>query len=64
MEAGVTPIRLMPFRHRSILSSFPHGSLEAVSIQQQQVGSVGVQESFETLEKQEDFLSGSDGFAD
>jgi hypothetical protein len=51
-------------RHRPILSSFPHGYFHAVSIQQQQVGSVGAQESFETLEKKEDFLSGSGGFAD
>jgi hypothetical protein len=46
------------------MSSFHDGYFHAVSIQQQQVGSVGAQESFETPEKKEDFLSGSGGFAD
>jgi hypothetical protein len=59
------PHAIFPLRHRPILFSFPHGSLEAESRQQQQqVGSVGAQESFEILEKKEDFLSGSGGFAD
>jgi hypothetical protein len=58
------PHAVFPHLHKPILPSFPHGSLEAESRQQQQVGSVGAQESLETLEKKEDFLSGSDGFAD